>query len=185
MKKQPPLKSSLKVSVLLILTVLSSCTQTNTNQEENSTKTEPEKPICEVTMSASNLRNSLLAPSENLQLTVTKLHELAESHDHNHNRIATQAKNMADESIKLMNASAYVSSHYFDSLLAYSTNSTVLSNSLHAHNQSMGKAKLKKVLAKLESLTGSINTIIERKLKIDKDACLTDKEMLENQIRLY
>ena len=167
-----------------MIAVLLGCNQTNEKKhEEKPPIVQPKKPVCEVEMSASTLKNSLLAPSENLKYTALKLHELAESH--NHERISTQAKSMADESLKLMNASAYLGTSYLDSMLYYATRSAVLANALQAHNQSMGKVKIKTVMANLESMAERVSTYTERKVKISQDVCLSNKEMLENQIRLY
>jgi|GEM_PF-4680484 len=184
MKNLSLTNSSLYVALFVMIVVLLGCSQTNEKKQEEKTPiVQPEKPVCEVEMSASTLKNSLLAPSENLKYTALKLHELTESH--NHDRISEQAKNMADESLKLMNASAYLGINYLDSLLYYATRSAVSANALQAHNQSMGKAKMKTVVADLESIAESVSTYTERKVKISEDACLANKEMLENQIRLY
>lgn len=173
------------VLLFLVFAVLLSCGQTNEKkQDEKRPEIEqPEKPACEVEKSVSTLKNSLLAPSENLKYTALKLHELAESHDHD--RISEQAKSMAEESIKLMNASAYLNTSYLDSLIRYSTQCAVLANGLQAHNRSMGKPKLKGTVSQLESIAESVSNYTERKVKISQDACLSNKEMLENEIRLY
>ena len=180
------MKANQIISVL-ILGVLIGCGQaSNQNQEQAQTKQEPEQPTqpkCEVEMSASTLKNSLLAPSENLKYTALKLHELAESHDHN--RITEQSQSMAEESIKLMKSSAYLKSSYLDSLIEYSTACAVLSNALQANNKVMAKSKLKGMVEQLESLAERLSDYTSRKVNIIEGACLTNMEMLENEIRLY
>ena len=176
-----------RINYLLILAVLAGCgLASNQNQEQTQVTQEPEQPAqpkCEVEMPASTLKNSLLAPSENLKYTALKLHELAESHDHD--RISEQAISMADESIKLMKSSAYLNTSYLDSLIAYSTVCAVLSNALQAHNKSMAKPKLKSTVEQLESLAERLSDYTSRKVSINEGACLTNLEMLENEIRLY
>jgi hypothetical protein len=176
-----------QIKFLLILGVLAGCGQSaNQKQEEMQARQEPVQPAvpkCEVEMSASTLKNSLLAPSENLKYTALKLHELAESHDHA--RISEQAISMSDESIKLMKSSAYLNTSYLDSLIAYSSECAVLSNALQAHNTSMNKSTLQGMVGQLESLAERVSDYTSRKVSINEGACLTNMEMLENEIRLY
>ena len=184
MKKQVLLNSGLKLLIFCVVAIFISCGQTKKKQEDKAIEVvKDEQPSCEVEMSASVLKNSLLAPSENLKFAAIKLHELSESH--NHERISEQAQSITDESIKLMKASAHLTSHHLDSLLFYSTSTAVLANSLHASNKSLGKAKLKMIVSKLESLSESVGSYTSRNIIIDRDVCLTNKEMLGNEIRLY
>lgn len=181
------MKTQQIILVLILLGVLIGCGQTaNQNQDQNQNEevaSKPLQPTCEIEMSASTLKNSLLAPSENLKYTALKLHELAESHDHD--RISEQARVMAEESIKLMKSSAYLKSSYLDSLIEYSTASAVLSNVLQANNKSMNKSNLQGMVEQLEGLAERVSDYTNRKVSINEGACLTNMEMLENEIRLY
>lgn len=171
----------------IMLGLLSGCGQSasqNQNQEQSQPAVEqPEKPKCEIELPASTLKNSLLAPAENLKYTALKLHELAEGHDHD--RVSGQAKSMSEESMKLMKSSVYLTSSYLDSLIQYSSRCAVLSNALQAHNKAMAKAKLKEVVGQLEALTGRVSDFTGRNVSIREDACMSNAEMLENEIRLY
>jgi len=183
MKNQNLLTSRLSFIFILFLVAGIGCSTKTETKQAPATAEElpPTKPTCEVEYSASSLKNALLAPSENIKLTVIKLHELAEGH--HHERVSEQAAYVAGENVKLMNSAAYLSN--LDSILAYCVQSAVTANSLQAHNESLAKTKLKSTVSNLESLSDRITAYVDRKIRIDKDICLTNKKMLENQIRLY
>ena len=174
-------------TIVLILGLLFGCGGSNNQKPESGQNLEPillpAQPRCEVERSASVLKNSLFAPSENMKYTALKLHELEEDHDHS--QISEQAENMVKESVELMKSSAYLSSTYLDTLIIYSSESTVMSNALQAHNESMSKNAFESKIRDINRLTERINKYTSRKIRVESGACLTNKEFLENEIRLY
>lgn len=171
--------------LLLISVVFTGCSRNKADvQLQQATEPIPQKIAeCEVSLTESALRNSLLAPAENIKYSILKLHELKK--DHHHDLITDQAGYVSEQGLKLLKNSVYITTHYLDSLIEYGTMTAVKANNLYARNHSLGATQINTSIGEMERLSNYINSLTNRKISIRDSVCMPMVSVLENQIRIY